>query len=84
VAGGEVTARCDYSDLPTGQCAHCRGHVTTRTRAAESPSRQIEARYRGQCASCGEPYTVGALIEHDPTTGGWLAECCATDGEVDW
>lgn len=42
----------------------------------------IEARYRGQCAECGEPYAVGALIEYDPDTGWWVAECCALNGSV--
>lgn len=77
-----MSERCDYSDLPPSMCSHCRGQVTTRT--AELPSYLREARYRGQCAGCGELYMVGALIEFDPQTGGWLAECCAFDPEVDW
>lgn len=79
-----MTDRCDFSDLPTDQCAHCKGIPTPRTTTRELPSWLREARFRGQCAGCGEPYTVGALIEFDPQTGGWLAECCAMDGSVDW
>lgn len=80
-----MSARCDFSDLPTDQCAHCQGHATPRRdAAAEHRSPRIEARYRGQCAGCGEPYTVGAPIEYDPQTGGWVAECCALNSEVGW
>jgi hypothetical protein len=80
-----MAARCDFSDLPTDQCAHCKGHVEPRRAAAsERPPWLIEARYRGQCAGCGEPFAVGALIEYDPETTGWLAECCAFDRGVDW
>lgn len=79
------TDRCDYSDLPKTSCDHCRhGSIPPRSAVATALPGHITARYRGQCAGCGEPYAVGALIEYDPVTGGWLAECCATDGEVDW
>lgn len=72
-------------ELPVDQCAHCRGHVEPRSGAArELPPGVREARYPGQCSGCGEPYTVGALIEYDPLYGRWVAECCATNGEVDW
>lgn len=79
-----MTGRCDLTDLAVDQCA-CRLH-------SPSPAPTVgvvrellrpdwfEARYRGQCSGCGEPYAVGALIEYDPTTGGWVAECC---GEVE-
>ena len=80
-----TAARCDFTDLPPDQCAHCKGHAEPRPAlAAERTSPWIEARYRGRCAGCGEPYTVGALIEYDPQTGGWVAKCCAMNGEVDW
>lgn len=80
-----MTALCDFSDLPPDQCAHCKGHVSPRRPAAsERPASLIEARYPGQCAGCGEPFTVGALIGYDPQSGRWVAECCATNGEVDW
>jgi hypothetical protein len=80
-----VTARCEFSDLPPEQCAHCQGHVEPRPDAVrELPRGVVEARYRGSCAGCGEPYAVGALIEYDPSYGRWVAECCALDPEVDW
>lgn len=78
-----MTARCDFSDLPQDQCAHCLGHAEPQT-AAEQPARWIEARYRGRCSECEEPYTPGALILYDPRNGGWLAECCAMNTEADW
>lgn len=39
----------------------------------------FEARYRGVCRGCGEPFTAGSLITPSDTDG-WIAECCA---EVD-
>lgn len=80
-----MTARCEMFDLPVDQCAQCRGHAEPRPSATrELPTGMREARYPGQCGGCGEPYTVGALIEFDPDYGRWVAECCAFDPEVDW
>jgi len=79
-----VTARCDLTDLPAEQCA-CRIHspgpqpTTGVVRELPRPG-WLEARYRGQCAGCGEPFAPGALITRDEGTGGWIAECC---GEVE-
>lgn len=42
---------------------------------------RIEARYRGQCRGCGEFYSAGTLITPSDTDG-WLAECCAEDGDA--
>jgi hypothetical protein len=36
-----------------------------------------EAKGRGQCANCKQPYAKGALIKEDQETGWWTAECCA-------
>jgi len=77
-----VTARCDLTDLPESQCA-CRIHGKPEDQATAGVVRELprpgwlEARYRGQCAGCGEPFAVGALITRDEGTGGWAAECCA-------
>jgi hypothetical protein len=73
-----MTVRCEKFELPVDQCAHC--HAERRPAPRELPKGVIEARYRGQCAECGEPYAVGALIEFDPDTGRWVAECCALKG----
>jgi hypothetical protein len=68
-------------------CSHCLGHVEPRggvTRDAP-PSGWREARYPGQCAICGEPYTTGTHIAYDPTSGRWIAECCALEDDGgDW
>ncbi len=75
-----MTARCDLTDLPADMCA-CRVHSPA-TQPTVGVVRELlrpgwfEARYRGQCAGCGEPFAVGAPITRDDETGGWLAECC--------
>lgn len=80
-----MTGRCELTDLPADQCA-CRVHGKPEHQATVGVVRELprpgwtEARYRGQCAGCGEPFTAGAQITHDDDTGGWLAECCADDG----
>ena len=80
-----MTARCDLTDLPTEQCA-CRIHGKPEDQANVGVVRELprpgwfEARYRGQCAACGEFFAVGAQITRDEGTGGWIAECC---GEVE-
>lgn len=74
--------RCPLTELPEDSCDHCRSAgkprrpvVTARTTG------RIEARYRGFCRGCGEPFTPGTRLTPSDTDG-WIAECCA-DAEDD-
>jgi hypothetical protein len=39
--------------------------------------RAIEARFGGQCASCGERYDAGERIAYSDEDDGWVCEWCA-------
>jgi len=56
--------RCDFSDLPVDQCAHCTG--APEIEAAPKPIRwegsQTEARFPGNCGHCGQRFAEGAEI----------------------
>lgn len=77
--------RCDYSDLPVNQCAHCLGHQNPEQQAAADRTELltrpcwIPAQYPGTCATCGEHFEPGTPIIGSPA-GGWRAECCAEQG----
>lgn len=75
-----MTERCDLTELPVEQCA-CRMHApqpSVGVRVVEhAPPGWLVARYAGQCAVCGEPFSEGALIRRDEDTGRWMAECCS-------
>lgn len=74
-------ATCDFSGLESTACDHCRrGGRPPRLTPPPLTGRWLEARYPGQCRSCGEPYRPGTQITASET-GGWIAECCA--GEED-
>lgn len=77
-----MTGRCDLTDLLTADCAHCRApQPPGRHRQTPAPrTGWFEARYPGQCRSCGEWFTAGALIARDDDTGGWICEDCANEG----
>lgn len=69
-----MTARCELYDLPAEMCAHCTG-AEARARAEEKPEvRQargdwFEARYPGECATCGDPIRPGDVIRADGRGG---------------
>lgn len=70
---------CEFSGVETDWCDHCRNAGKPRRPTVTARiGGTIEARYRGQCAGCGEPFAAGALIV--PGDIGWLAECCAASG----
>lgn len=58
---------CEISDLPTGQCGHCR---LTEPHQREPDSRPFEARYHGTCAGCGFDVRPGEFIQYQPSTVG--------------
>lgn len=74
-------ARCPITDLPADMCDHCRtvGKPSRPTVTARIGG-TIEARYRGVCRSCGEPFTPGTRLTPSDTDG-WVAECCAEADE---
>lgn len=70
-----MSGRCEFTELPEEQCAHCLGHRTAASEREQlGDARWVGARYPGRCASCGEPFDVDDQIRaaHD----GWISECC--------
>lgn len=74
--------RCEKSELPVDQCAHCLGHTDPERDAARQREQLLEqpgwfpARFPGMCEHCGEPFTAGTPIRMFLDRG-WRAECCA-------
>lgn len=72
---------CEFSGLSVSSCDHCRNAGKPRRPVATARiTGQIEARYRGFCRGCGEPFTPGTLLTPSDTDG-WIAECCADEWE---
>lgn len=74
---------CDFSGLDSAGCDHCR-NAGKPARRPTPPARftgWLEARYPGQCRGCGEPFSASARITASETDG-WVAECCAEDGDA--
>ncbi|WP_326729010.1 hypothetical protein [Streptomyces phaeochromogenes] len=76
------TERCEFSDLPVGSCAHCRGNTTTPDEEAAASREQLVAAarwftaiYPGVCACCGKPFDRGTPIRMEIPRG-WRANCC--------
>lgn len=78
--------RCDLTDLLITSCA-CRKHRGGHTLDEETAVLRDElladgwlrAKFAGSCASCGQPYPVGAAIRYmagDSWESSWRAECC--------
>jgi hypothetical protein len=69
-----MAARCDFSDLPAGMCAHCTG-AEARARAEErsepggTPGPWFTAGFGGTCATCGDPIVPGDTIRADGRGG---------------
>lgn len=53
--------RCDWSDLLTAECAHCR-KLDLDTSPATGVARWFLASYSGRCAHCGKAFEVGDRI----------------------
>lgn len=69
--------RCDFSDLPASQCAHCTGRTgapefTPEDRASWGP--WFEARHPGRCSACDGRIEPGDRIRADGE-GGYLCGC---------
>ncbi|MCM8548928.1 hypothetical protein [Streptomyces sp. STCH 565 A] len=66
-------ARCEFTDLDTAMCAHCRPPVDE---PEPGPAgRWFHAVYPGTCSSCGEPFAPGTPIRMR-IPDGWIADCC--------
>jgi hypothetical protein len=50
-------SRCERSDLPEDQCAHCRGDGEA-VAVDWAAGRPFPARYDGRCARCQQPIWV--------------------------
>lgn len=60
---------CDFTDLPTNQCAHCLGH-TDRPDKVERVGCILAAEYAGVCAHCGDHFPAGTPIANAITGDG--------------
>lgn len=56
--------RCEWSDLPVDQCAHCTGvpEIAPSPKPIRWEGSQTEARFPGTCGHCGERFGAGAQI----------------------
>lgn len=69
-----MTARCDITDLPVTDCAHCRKLPDPGREGTEYGPWTL-AQYDGTCATCWCPFEAGSQIRADGS-GGWEADCC--------
>ncbi|MEY9876615.1 hypothetical protein ABH931_006125 [Streptacidiphilus sp. MAP12-33] len=73
-----MSARCEHTELPVDMCSHCLGHDQRERAERQLPAAPlgpaVEARYPGQCATCGGHYPAGTTIRRSPD--GWTADCC--------
>jgi hypothetical protein len=84
-----VTDRCEFTDLPVDQCAHCLGLAAEPERLAEdraaylASDRWTPARFPGRCAACGE-WTIeeGDPIRLEEGLGWYGALCCDDPDET--
>lgn len=73
-----VEERCEISDLPKGQCAHCRPRPQPDQAARARYGPWTEARFTGECAGpCGGEIRPGEMIRSDGE-GGWLCQRCGS------
>ena len=70
-----MTAECDFSGLPAGQCSHCTGASLT-TKPTRWEGTDTEARFPGSCACCGQCFTEGARIVCADVQGNGSDEWC--------
>jgi hypothetical protein len=74
-----MNARCDLTDLPVTDCAHCRKLPDP---LAEPEQFELgpwfAARYGGTCSGCAETFDAGDQVRADGTGHGYLAACCGT------
>jgi hypothetical protein len=74
-----VADRCEITELPVDQCAHCKTKGDPRTTRPALRRGWFEARYPGQCRSCGDWFAAGTHITGTDGSDGWTAECCADE-----
>lgn len=53
--------RCEWSDLLSAECAHCR-KLDLDTGSGTDVSHRFEAAFAGSCAHCGRHFAVGDRI----------------------
>lgn len=70
---------CDRSDLPTNQCAHCRGD-DTRTGGPGRIGRTAVAVFDGTCPGCGDGIHPGDRIGLDLELGRFVCTGCTEMG----
>ncbi|WP_319596527.1 hypothetical protein [Streptomyces sp. ID05-04B] len=70
-------SRCEFTDLDTAACAHCRPPPAEHAPELTTAARWFHAVYPGACADCGSPFTAGTPIRMQ-TPAGWIADCCDT------
>lgn len=85
-----MAERCDFTDLDSSMCSHCRPTratlesadaasrlAPTYTTSGPTPAGRpwFTAVRAGRCAVCGEPFAAGAQIRLQ-TPAGWRADCC--------
>lgn len=75
--------RCEVTDLPKNQCAHCRSKPRS---YAWPPGAWFLARYSGECAGCGDEIQPGDSIRPDGEgVGGYFCKDCGReDDEFEW
>lgn len=70
---------CDYSDLPTDQCSHCRPQVEVAGVGEKTGGFRrgvgIRAEFAGTCPGCPDPIEVGDLIARDDEDRWTHKEC---------
>lgn len=75
--GGAVTERCDLTELPVTDCAHCRDHTEeTKDRASVTVGQPFTANHPGRCGGCDEPIHVGDEIARAAESSGYLCKEC--------
>lgn len=71
-----MAERCDLTDLPKDQCAHCTGA----TLGDEPDTRIIRrtAEYPSRCPACSQPIVPGDVIAKSPSDDYFTHEECPT------
>ena len=71
--------RCEHSDLPVSQCAHCRPPAPEPPRDTAAFGPWFEAQFGSDCdGTCGGEIEAGDTIRADGE-GGYLCQSCGAD-----
>lgn len=74
-----ATDYCDFSDLPTDQCAHCKPKPSVAGLGQKGLGFRrgvgIRAEFEGMCPGCDENIDIGDLIVRDDE-GDWNHKEC--------